>query len=238
MKPTVENWKRVAIDEAFADVVRDRRVIVIGPASSIVGARQAERVEDHDIVVRLNNGVNLLHDRPELVDDVGYRCDVLYHNEKTDENPLHASRLAMCGVRVVATCHNRASILYGNTKSHGAFRAFTVNFAQWVTMNGFALHVPGFESYERLSAAVGHPNAGTSAIVDLLDHGAAEVATLGLSGFTTGYTGGYRDVLAATDAANARRDVRRWHDVDKQRSYLRRLAETDQRFRPGPDMQL
>ena len=63
-------------DRKYAEFLRGKHVVVVGPASSIVGTKQHDLIESYDIVTRLNKG---FHIPEELKQDIGYRTDIIYN---------------------------------------------------------------------------------------------------------------------------------------------------------------
>ena len=41
----------------IVDLIKDRNVAIVGNASAIIGSRQGEEIDSHDIVIRINKGV-------------------------------------------------------------------------------------------------------------------------------------------------------------------------------------
>jgi hypothetical protein len=229
--PTVQDWQRMGRDPAYRSFVGGKRAIIVGPSGRVTGCGRGAEIDTYDLVVRMNNGLQSLE---AMAQDVGSRCDILYHNEKLEENPLDAGAMRRAGVQWVASVHNRAS----RVSSHpGAFNEFTGKFVRWCDRNRFDRHIPCYETYDRLSRQVGHPGAALSAVCDLLRHDVGSVTTWGVDLHASGYHASYRPVLASADAEESRRVVRQWHDLDRQRNFMARLAKLDQRFQPGSDLQ-
>ena len=63
----------------YANFIKDKRVILVGPAQSIRSKEWGEWIDSFDIVVR-TNGAIFLTDNEEYKKDYGGRCDVLYVN--------------------------------------------------------------------------------------------------------------------------------------------------------------
>lgn len=68
------------IDPAYSSFVRGKNVAVVGPARTLIGERQGQHIDSHDLVVRFNDAFDL-PSRPELVADIGSRTDILYCNQ-------------------------------------------------------------------------------------------------------------------------------------------------------------
>lgn len=62
-------------DEEYGKYLKDKRVILVSHATSLVDSKQAEFIDSYDIVARLNDSVPIPE---ELKGDIGTRCDILY----------------------------------------------------------------------------------------------------------------------------------------------------------------
>ncbi|MCH6255233.1 glycosyltransferase family 29 protein [Puniceicoccaceae bacterium K14] len=60
----------------FADLIRGRRVALVGPSESLVG--KGDEIDSYDLVVRLNNATHFYPFESNLSYDIGSRFDVLY----------------------------------------------------------------------------------------------------------------------------------------------------------------
>jgi lipopolysaccharide biosynthesis glycosyltransferase/nitroreductase len=67
-------------DSEFKDLLNGKRVIFVGPSPILKGKKRGKEIDSYDIVVRTNNMLNTLDLSPELEEDYGKRCDVLYVN--------------------------------------------------------------------------------------------------------------------------------------------------------------
>ena len=59
----------------FEDYIKDKSIALVGPASYMVGSGHGNEIEQHDVVIRLNRGIELVENYPN---DIGTRTDVLY----------------------------------------------------------------------------------------------------------------------------------------------------------------
>lgn len=65
------------IDRKFNHYLKDKSVIIVGPASYMEGTKRKEFIESFDIVIRLNNG---WLPKEFMVEDVGSRTDIRWHS--------------------------------------------------------------------------------------------------------------------------------------------------------------
>jgi len=55
-----------------------KRVVIVGPAETMIGSEQGSLIESYDVVVRLNTVIKSMPFEPSLQRDIGERIDVLY----------------------------------------------------------------------------------------------------------------------------------------------------------------
>lgn len=68
------------VEQSFRSLVKRKRVILVGPARTLVGTKMGTEIDNYDIVVRTNNFFGVTDD---MHPDYGKRCDILYLNPKT-----------------------------------------------------------------------------------------------------------------------------------------------------------
>jgi hypothetical protein len=68
-------------DPRFADLVKGKRIAVVGPARTLIGMGRGAWIDSHDLVVRFNEAFVYLKSTDVLRADVGARTDVLYCNQ-------------------------------------------------------------------------------------------------------------------------------------------------------------
>lgn len=202
-------------DAAFADLLDGKRVALVGPAPSVVGSGNGEAIEAHDLVIRINRG----HPVPStLMADIGRRTDVLYHNCWFGNRPLGDLQRAAASigpeVRWVCSVYPRIDLDHPHTADVDAFRG---------ALDGrTAFRTVPLDRYLALwRRLLTRPNAGISAIHDLLGF---EVASLFVAGFTL-YTG-ERLYHPGYDGEG----LSPVHDQGRQRAWLRDVLAADPRL--------
>jgi hypothetical protein len=68
-------------DRDFANLVRGKRIAVVGPARTLIGRNKGEWIDSHDLVVRFNEAFTYLKGSDARPTDLGSRTDVLYCNQ-------------------------------------------------------------------------------------------------------------------------------------------------------------
>lgn len=66
-------------EKMYSEYLKDKKVIICGPGASLTGRKLGKKIDNSDIVVRLNNSYPVNASKPEYKIDVGSRTDVLYH---------------------------------------------------------------------------------------------------------------------------------------------------------------
>ncbi len=68
------------IESYFSSLVKQKNIILVGPARTLIGKELGEKIDSYDAVVRTNNFFGIIDD---MHIDYGKRCDILYLNPKT-----------------------------------------------------------------------------------------------------------------------------------------------------------
>lgn len=205
----------------FASFVADKRIALVGPASTLRGEGKGAYIDDHDIVVRLNHAWPLPAD---LKSDIGSRIDVIYHNMNFRDEGMSSrkiGRMRRDGVQWMISTHPAGE------------KRFRPRIEQFRRMNRGRLEfraLPG-SLKARMQKLVKHPNAGIMAIEDLLRFPIAGLYVTGFSFYTTGYL-----PFAHYKPRHARKAVRH-HDQNQNKSYFLRLLERDPRLGVDPHIE-
>jgi lipopolysaccharide biosynthesis glycosyltransferase len=80
-KPTV----RTKLEESFSLLIKGKRVIFVGPATTLEGKKMGEYIDSFDTVIRMNSSMII---PPEFQEDYGSRCDILYVSSVFHKNNL------------------------------------------------------------------------------------------------------------------------------------------------------
>lgn len=102
--PVYKNW-----ETSLSDRIKDKNVIVVGPAPYLIGKKFGKFIDSHDVVVRINLGGSLSQKNPE---DFGVKQDVTYINHAVRNELLtdFSNHVLSTSEYVVAQC----SIQKGN----------------------------------------------------------------------------------------------------------------------------
>lgn len=190
----------------FREFVEGKSVALIAPSAHVMGTRQRELIESHDLVARINRGFPV---PPQLVPDIGDRTDILFHLLNVH---IAASEheFAQCvgKVRFVVSVHphghNYTTRFQRINRGRIPFEAIPTSTRQAVRMQ------------VRKS-----PNAGIIAITHMLDQPIKDLYLTGFGFYEYGYYTGYggRDARQA----KAMKGGQSGHDQNSQKAYVKRL---------------
>ncbi len=200
-----------SLSKRYAEYLRDKTVVLTGPASHVLGGERGAEIEGFDVVVRLNFQWPIAS---PLVADLGRRMDVLYHCCNGDF-PLDG--------------------LFGADFSKAQF----VLMEQGVLSRRLMRHcekvgVPAFYvsgEYGRLARQLGSPpSTGVVAVKHLLAQPIRELHTIGLTFWQSSYYQGYKGhgTSAFFDGFTPSKIWK--HDPKREAKYIASLCRMDPRL--------
>ena len=164
----------------FEDYIKNKNVLLIGPASYLIDFPIVEKVLDYDTVVRINSGVDLVEKIPEFV---GKRTDILCTTcdrdpgngtdnrkiEKWIKNNVGHVRISPAGINQ----HFKRNIEMFKRENNNRLDFSVIDEKQYV---------------DQISLCEGTiPNTGFSAIMDCLFHNPKKIHISGITFFKGGY---------------------------------------------------
>ena len=166
------------------DFVKDKRVIICGPAPYLQGQDKYSWIDDHDIIVRPNQ----FHIPENLISDYGSRTDIMSHNfgtpwmkglkEDIENNKDQFDKLQML------IC----PLLYGTRNKEENYMSWPENHigdvvynAESINSNKIPFYWIGVKKYQQLYRDMGcQPYSGVLTIMMLLE---CRVKSLTVTGF-------------------------------------------------------
>ncbi|MFP5077243.1 hypothetical protein ACLE20_08030 [Rhizobium sp. YIM 134829] len=195
------------------------RVIIIGPAATVVEDLAGIDVDGFDVIVRLNNGIPPALAAPAVL---GARTDILFHNlNETGPRPAGAippELLRRAGVKICVFPH------WG---FQGNKRALERKRRELSGVSEVSLQVPPARFYEGLRRDLDglKPTIGLVAIAYFLACPLRELQIHGFTFFQTRYLPGYNDQVTTDE------DARRWvgsserHDPARERLLVQQTLQ-------------
>jgi hypothetical protein len=68
-------------DPAYEQLLKGKRVVVVGPSRTTLGTRHGRAIDSYDIVVRFNDAIEHMPFTGHGADDLGMRADIIYCNQ-------------------------------------------------------------------------------------------------------------------------------------------------------------
>lgn len=204
---------------SLEDLVSGKRVIVVGPAPSIIGSRQGAYIDEYDIVVRVNKAIPV---PPKLYKDIGKRTDILYHclnmhpenggaidPELLQKHNIRHVRCPLPAIHPFNRDISRAAKIFKGTIPLSVVRESI--YRVWET---------NMQS---------RPNTGIATILDLLCLPIKELYITGFTFFKGGYYSEYRPLNE--DQVLHRMKKSGHHNQEKQLAYMQKILLNDKRVR-------
>lgn len=203
---------------SFADFVRDKTVVLVGPAPSIIGTKQGKYIDSFDIIIRLNKALPI----PEhLKEDIGSKTDILYNclNPKPH-----------CGGKINFEVLKKNNVEY-LCCPYPPIYPFKKNIDAFKKNNKGFIKFKHFDTdyYLRLKKWMHtNPNTGVCAILDILRYPIKSLYVTGITFFKGGYYKEYRNqnekqVLALMAKYN-------FHQQEGQKKYMKKVLQRDERI--------
>ena len=170
------------LDKQFYDIINNRDVVIVGPAAYLEGSGFGRKIDEKQVVVRINRSFETSEKIPE---DVGSRTDILYScllETKRNAGVLDFEKIKKSGTLMIcAPGFKRTFAQYpdGLYCTHPEIQGST-----WkkIKNSGYEIRV-AFESVDTLlkKETQTRPNTGFLAIFDIL---ACQPKSLTIHGFT------------------------------------------------------
>ena len=172
----------------FKALIQDKKVALVGPAAYMVGTKLGREIDEHDVVVRINRGVELIDDHGV---DIGTKTDVLYScliEKFANAGNINPSLLKENGVKyIVAPPHSDFKGLAHRTVFHELVDIKKVEALQKLIPIRIIDHVFHTQLAQRVSCK---PNTGFLAIYDLLMLNPSQFSIYGFSFYLDGFIPG------------------------------------------------
>lgn len=168
----------------FENYVKNKSVLLIGPASYLLDFPIAEKILDYDTVVRINSGVDLVEKIPQFV---GRRTDILFTTYDRDNSNGTNNR------KIGKWINN--NVRHVRITPAGINRHFKSNIEMFKRENNNRLDFSIIDEKQynnQISLCEGSiPNTGFSAIMDCLFHNPKKIHISGITFFKGGYLKDY-----------------------------------------------
>lgn len=172
------------VDKEYYDYIRNKSVVIIGPADYLRGTKRKDFFDSFDIIVRLNKSYPVA---PKDVEDIGLRTNIRYHNACMRENEGGTLKLESA----LAAELKYVSSIFPRHLSY--FDRDITLMEKELESSEVKLHCfTDLEQYLTFHSALEtRPNTGVAAIIDLLNYSPSRLHISGFSFFQTPYIDTY-----------------------------------------------
>jgi hypothetical protein len=184
---TYENWLSIRskgkYDTQYNDLLRDKKVIIVGPSPSLLGSGKGKEIDEYDIVVRVNKGFPI---EEGLESDLGSRTDIHYHC-------LHTSPECCGDIFYKEMKDDNVFISCPYPKYINSFYSDVTSFEKENKKWKLPFHCADTDYYIGVARMLGtRPNSGTMTIMDLLCYDLKELHITGFTWFRDGWRKSYK----------------------------------------------
>jgi hypothetical protein len=240
----------IELDPDFGRLLSGKDVVIVGPAETLRGKAQGERIDAHDLVVRFNTAIHYIPFAPALAGDIGTRTDILYCNNEViirqilfQEAITHEKFRRACevgGIKYLVSTNNGFTFPAPDEpepRCRSEYLAFDLFLKQQGLGMGFRmLHSTSARARTLLNGYTGR--TGFLAILDLLSY---DIRRLAITGMTFYHSGGHLFLKDSAGELHPMKDHRglespervKGHNSYSELEIMRRLARLY-----GPRLQL
>ncbi len=207
------------LNEYYSDFLKDKNVILVGPAAYLIGQEKGEIIDKHDIVVRMNNALPM--DEKYLI-DYGKRTDIIYHGLFAGGFPTSKTidYWEEVGIKWIVSKSGSKTI-----SRHQRFQSLIENKKiLWIDAKKSIL---SYKNQIRKS-----PSQGLISICHLLDFPLKTLSIMGIDFYQSGYFVGYKNLNTEEKVERQRKinEAGKVHDMLSQSIFLQDLYEKDNRI--------
>ena len=172
----------------FDNLINDKNVALIGPAQYMMNSGYGKEIDENDVVIRLNRGIELIE---EYSDDIGQRTDILYScliEKSANAGKLDINNLDDLEIKMIcAPPHSDFSGISHRTQYHelvdlGRVERISAEIPMRIIEHDF---------HTDLALKIScKPNTGFLAIYDLLRFNIKKLSIYGFSFYLDGFIAG------------------------------------------------
>jgi hypothetical protein len=214
---TATNLRVISLPE----MLRGKRVAIVGPASSAYGTNQGGFIDGCDFVIRVNKSAYTVNSG-KFAEDIGTRTDILFHsffeNESSGGGRIDIPMYRAQGIRYLV-----------NPRNTWAGLRNTLNFYKKYLVCETTYTLPK-QLYATISAPLlpHRPTVGLTALLATMECEFRELYITGFTFYKTPFGSGYRDQIQ--DAKKAKQFINEQgvHNIDKEFETFRKFMNKHQ----------
>ena len=175
------NYNNTEYENMFSNLLYNKRVVIVGPSSTIVNSNQCEYIDKCDVVIRLNRAVPI---NKKLIKDIGSKTTIIYTNlDNNSDSTKHINFKKFIKNNIKFICSPYPPI--------EPFKKDIDNYLNQKYQLPFH-HFP-FNDYLKIKSVLGcRPYTGMSAILDILRYKIKSLYVTGIDFYANDYYKEYR----------------------------------------------
>ena len=218
-------------DNAYAEYLKNKKVVIVGPAPHLLDSENGNIIDDFDIVIRINKSFPVKKDMQMYL---GSRTDIIYHCLYQIEE--HGGLVKYKEMSEKDVSFLACPYPYKLNPFYRHAKKFEIEYQQ--SNSNFGKHYVEKNYYVSLVKMIGtRYNTGIGAIVDLLRYKIDSLHVMGFSFFETGYIKGYRNLKDSDQMISIDDKSNNWisidwknHNQSCQKYLIKFLIENDKRL--------
>ena len=234
-------------EKAYSQYISGKSVAIVGPAASLIGENNGEKIDSHDIIVRINNDFPL---SSKLSKDIGSRTDVLYHVSGPAKRAKEIACQTGCDavelLDGIQWCVTRAAIAKKKEKIKRFMKSNSVIFRLKHENKIKVIEISRFGAEIQKELSNTQPYTGVLAVCHLLNFKLKLLSVYGFDFYRSGYHPDYflpstvkwddiKKIMIRTDGTILK-TPKIPHDNIIQIKYLIELAKQDERLKIYSDL--
>ena len=221
------------INPTYFDFLKGKRVAIVGPASYLKQLDTGPFIDNFDVVVRINRGMELINSYSY---SIGQRTDILYNcliKSPDNGGDLNIKNYHAHGVQWVSTVPG--SDINGVCSSQRLHKMVS-RIDVFRLKRNFKFHIMDHREYSGLNMLIeSRANTGFAAIFDLLNHGVAELYVTGFSFYLDSFMDGYKKGCTRDEHEFAKQCyTSERHKQKPQWKHLKHTFSSDERLKADP----
>lgn len=214
-------------DKQYKDFLKDKKVALIGPASSSMFEENGQFLDSHDVVVRVNQGLGLCKSNSSFL---GSKTDVLYNSLDFHVNSggnlfnenLENIKFICCPYPIAENTFR--NYIFQNFNGSSLYEKYKIRFIEDKVY------------YEAKKLSNSRINTGFGAIMDLLQSSLKSLYITGIDFYRSEYLAGYKP-YDGTDVSEIEKDLQfkqysdsSRHQPDRQYKLFKDIIKRDNRI--------
>ena len=220
----------------YKEYIKNKTVALVGPAAYMIGSSFGEEIDKHDIVVRINRGIELISKHH---DDIGKKTDILYSclldvaENAGKQDPQSLKNDYRIGI-LCTVPHSDMKGIATKTELHHMVNKRSVDKISEL----IPVRIIEHDFFTGISRKINcRPNTGFIAIFDLLRFNPKQLSVFGFSFYLDGFMPNYKSGIAMSESEFAKKCFNSKRHVQKNMwAYCKETLCVDKKVKLDPHL--